>query len=71
MDKVISNLNSLEELKQRLEHSFHSHTKGIFSSDEFLANIVVMELEKKWLRKLIRGWGRIYGQLSILFEGRI
>jgi len=33
--------------------------------------IVAVELDKKWSKKPITGWGRIYGQLSILFEGRI
>ena len=48
--------------------------KRVFPSDESLFKslyIVAVELEKKWSRKLVAGWGRIYRQLSILFEGRI
>ena len=48
--------------------------KRVFPSDESLLKslyIVAMELERKWTKKPLAGWGRIYGQLSILFEGRI
>ncbi len=33
--------------------------------------LVVTELDKKWSKKPIAGWGRIYEQFSILFKGRI
>ncbi|MDQ7056842.1 MAG: transposase [Persephonella sp.] len=34
------------------------------------AKVRLDEFEEKWSRKPIAGWGRIYGQLSILFEGQ-
>jgi len=51
-----------------------TESKRVFPFDESLLKslyIVAVELDKKWSKKPITGWDRIYRQLSILFEGRI
>ena len=48
-------------------------TKSLYPTDEALMKSVYLSLKeatKKWTGR-IPGWGEIYSQLSIYFEGRI
>lgn len=70
--KLLYTTNIIESVNSKLRKT--TNGKRAFPLDESLLKslyIVAMELEKKWSRKPITGWGRIYGQLSILFEDRI
>jgi len=70
--KLLYTTNIIESVNSKIRKA--TDGKRVFPSDESLLKslyIVAMELEKKWSKKPITGWGRIYGQLSILFEGRI
>ena len=70
--KLLYTTNIIESVNSKLRKV--TDGKRVFPSDESLLKslyIVAVELEKKWSKKPITGWGRIYGQLSILFEGRI
>ena len=70
--KLLYTTNIIESVNSKLRKA--TDGKRVFPSDESLLKslyIVAMELDKKWAKKPITGWGRIYGQLSILFEGRI
>ena len=67
--KLLYTTNIIESVNSKLRKA--TDGKRVFPSDEALFKslyIVAVELEKKWSRKPIAGWGRIYGQLSILFE---
>ena len=33
--------------------------------------LAALELEKKWDRSVIKDWGIIYGQLSVIFEEKL
>ncbi len=70
--KLLYTTNIIESVNSKLRKA--TDGKRVFPSDESLLKslyIVAMELEKKWSKKPLAGWGRIYGQLSILFEGRL
>ncbi len=70
--KLLYTTNIIESVNSKLRKA--TDGKRVFPSDESLLKslyIVAMELERKWSKKPITRWGRIYGQLSILFEGRI
>jgi len=70
--KLLYTTNIIESVNSKLRKA--TDRKRMFPSDESLLKslyMVAVELEKKWSKKPITGWGRIYGQLSILFEGRI
>ena len=70
--KLLYTTNIIESVNSKLRKA--TDGKRVFPSDESLLKslyIVAMELERKWSKKPLTGWGRIYGQLSILFEGRI
>jgi len=70
--KLLYTTNIIECVNSKLRKA--TDGKRVFPSDESLLKslyIVVVELDKKWSKKPITGWRRIYEQLSILFEGRI
>ena len=70
--KLLYTTNIIESVNSKLRKA--TDGKRVFPFDESLFKslyIVAVELEKKWSRKPIAGWSRIYGQLSILFEGKI
>jgi transposase-like protein len=33
--------------------------------------LVALELERKWRKSVIKDWGIIYGQLSVIFNERL
>ena len=71
-DTKIKNLiyttNPIESLNRQLRK--YTKTKSLYPTDEALMKSVLKEATKKWTGR-IPGWGEIYSQLSIYFEGRI
>ncbi len=69
--KLIYTTNLIESLNRQLRK--YTKTKSLYPTDEVLMKSVYLSLKeatKKWTGK-ISGWGEIYSQLSIYFEGRI
>ena len=69
--KLIYTTNPIESLNRQLRK--YTKTKSLYPTDEALMKSVylsVKEATKKWTGR-ISGWGEIYSQLSIYFEGRI
>ena len=70
--KLLYTTNIIESVNSKIRKA--TDGKRVFPSDDSLLKslyIVAVELDRKWSKKPISGWGRIYGQLSILFEDRI
>ena len=69
--KLIYTTNPIESLNRQLRK--YTKTKSLYPTDEALMKLVYLSLKeatKKWTGR-IPGWGEIYSQLSIYFEGRI
>ena len=69
--KLIYTTNPIESLNRQLRK--YTKTKSLYPTDEALMKSVYLSLKeatKKWTGR-IPGWGEIYSQLSIYFEGRI
>ena len=69
--KLIYTTNPIESLNRQLRK--YTKTKSLYPTDEALMKSVYLSLKeatKKWTGR-ISGWGEIYSQLSIYFEGRI
>ena len=69
--KLIYITNPIESLNRQLRK--YTKTKSLYPTDEALMKSVYLSLKeatKKWTGR-ISGWGEIYSQLSIYFEGRI
>ena len=69
--KLIYTTNPIESLSRQLRK--YTKTKSLYPTDEALMKSVYLSLKeatKKWTGR-ISGWGEIYSQLSIYFEGRI
>ena len=69
--KLIYTTNPIEILNRQLRK--YTKTKSLYPTDEALMKSVYLSLKeatKKWTGR-ISGWGEIYSQLSIYFEGRI
>ena len=69
--KLIYTTNPIEILNRQLRK--YTKTKSLYPTDEALMKSVYLSLKeatKKWTGR-IPGWGEIYSQLSIYFEGRI
>ena len=69
--KLIYTTNPIESLNGQLRK--YKKPKSIYPTDEALMKSVYLSLKeatKKWTGR-IPGWGEIYSQLSIYFEGRI
>ena len=69
--KLIYTTNPIESLNRQLRK--YTKTKSLYPIDEALMKSVYLSLKeatKKWTGR-IPGWGEIYSQLSIYFEGRI
>jgi len=70
--KLMYTTNIIESVNSR----FRKVTDGkrVFPSDmSVLKNLYLaaLELAKKWNRSIIKDWGIIYGQLSVIFEERL
>ena len=69
--KLIYTTNPIESLNRQLRK--YTKTKSLYPTDEALMKSVYLSLKeatKKWTGR-IPGWGEIYSQLNIYFEGRI
>ena len=69
--KLIYTTNPIESLNRQLRK--YTKTKSLYPTDEALMKLVYLSLKeatRKWTGR-ISGWGEIYSQLSIYFEGRI
>ena len=69
--KLIYTTNPIESLNRQLRK--YTKTKSLYPTDEALMKSVYLSLKeatKKWTGR-ISGWGEVYSQLSIYFEGRI
>ena len=69
--KLIYTTNPIESLNRQLRK--YTKTKSLYPTDEALMKSVYLSLKeatKKWTGR-ISGWGEIYSQLSIYFEGSI
>ena len=69
--KLIYTTNPIESLNRQLRK--YTKTKSLYPTDEALVESVYLSLKeatRKWTGR-IPGWGEIYSQLSIYFEGRI
>ena len=69
--KLIYTTNPIESLNRQLRK--YTKTKSLYPTDEALMKSIYLSLKeatRKWTGR-IPGWGEIYSQLSIYFEGRI
>ena len=69
--KVIYTTNAIESLNSTYRRL--NRGRSVFPSDTALLKalyLATFEATKKW-RLPIRNWGKVYGELSIMFEGRL
>lgn len=69
--KVIYTTNSIESLNSTYRRL--NRQRSVFPSDTALLKalyLATFEATKKWTMKL-RNWGKVYGELSIMYEGRL
>ena len=69
--KVIYTTNSIESLKATYRKP--NRQRSVFPSDTALLKalyLATFEATKKWTTT-IRDWGKVYGELSIMYEGRL
>ena len=69
--KVIYTTNAIESLNSTYRKL--NHQRSVFPSDTALLKalyLATFEATKKWTMS-IRNWGRVYGELSIMYEGRL
>lgn len=69
--KVIYTTNAIESLNSSLRRL--NRQRSVFPSDTALLKALYLatyEATKKWTMPL-RNWGRVYGELSIMYEGRL
>lgn len=69
--KIIYTTNAIESLNSTIRRL--NHQRSVFPSDTALLKalyLLTFEATKKWTMPL-RGWGLAYGELAIMFEGRL
>ena len=69
--KVIYTTNAIESLNSTYRKL--NRQRSVFPSDTALLKVLYLatfEATKKWTMS-IRNWGRVYGELSIMYEGRL
>ncbi|CAI3562026.1 transposase [Clostridium neonatale] len=69
--KVIYTTNAIESLNSTYRRL--NRQRSVFPSDTSLLKalyLATFEATKKWTLPL-RNWGKVYGELSIMFEGRL
>ena len=69
--KVLYTTNAIESLNSQYRRI--NAARSVFPSEESLKKALFLSTQlitKKWTTK-IRNWGQIYGELSILYDGRI
>ena len=68
--KVIYTTNAIESLNSTYKKLNSQRT--VYSSDKALLKALylsTLEVTKKWSQPL-RNWGKVYGEFSIIYEGR-
>ena len=70
--KLIYTTNIIESVNSK----FRKVTDGkrVFPGDASVLKslyLVALELERKWRKSVIKDWGIIYGQLSVIFNERL
>lgn len=69
--KVIYTTNAIESLNSTYRKL--NRQRSVFPSDTVLLKalyLATFEATKKWTMS-IRNWGQVYGELSIMYEGRL
>ena len=69
--KVMYTTNAIESLNSALRRL--NSQRSVFPSDTALLKalyLATFEATKKWIMPL-RNWGKVYGELSIMYEGRL
>ena len=69
--KVIYMINAIESLNSTYRKL--NRQRSVFPSDTALLKalyLATFEATKKWTMS-IRNWGQVYGELSIMYEGRL
>ena len=69
--KVIYTTNAIESLNSTYRKL--NRQRSVFPSDTALLKalyLAIFEATKKWTTT-IRDWGQVYGELSIMYEGRL
>ena len=69
--KVMYTTNAIESLNSALRRL--NSQRSVFPSDAALLKalyLATFEATKKWTMPL-RNWGKVYGELSIMYEGRL
>ncbi len=69
--KVMYTTNAIESLNSVLRRL--NSQRSVFPSDTALLKalyLATFEATKKWTMPL-RNWGRVYGELSIMYDGRL
>ena len=69
--KVIYMINAIESLNSTYRK--HNRQRSVLPSDTALLKalyLATFEATKKWTMS-IRNWGQVYGELSIMYEGRL
>jgi len=69
--KVIYTTNSIESLNSTYRRL--NRQRSVFPSDTALLKalyLATFEATKKWTQ-ILRNWGKVYGELSIMYEGRL
>ena len=69
--KVIYTTNAIESLNSSLRRL--NSQRSVFPSDTALLkalHLAIFEATKKWTMPL-RNWGRVYGELSVMYDGRL
>ena len=68
---LIYTTNAIEGFNRQLRKV--TKNKGVFPTDDSLLKMLylaMMDITKKWTMPL-RNWGKVYGELSIMYEGRL
>ena len=69
--KILYTTNAIESLNSQYRRI--NAARPVFPSEDALKKALylsTMQITKKWTMK-IRNWGQIYGELSLIFEGRL
>ena len=69
--KVIYTTNAIESLNSTYKKLNRQRT--VFPSDKALLKslyLSTLQATKKWTQPL-RGWGKVYGEFAVMYEGRI
>jgi transposase-like protein len=69
--KALYTTNAIESLNSQYRRI--NRARSVFPSEDALRKalyLASLKIEKKWTTK-IHNWGQIYGELSVMFKGRL